>query len=275
MNNKIIRMIVIAIIVLLVLATAKNLIAKGAVENAVRLVTGLELKIKSLKVGVIPTVIDMKGMRLLNPSGFVDRTMIDAPEIFVHYDLPAVIGGTAHLPEVRLDVHELIVVKNTDGRLNLDSLKAVQAQKESKAGKSKAPAKPFKMKIDQLKLKIGKVIYKDYSRGGAPTVMEFNLNLDENYSNITNANALAALIVSRALMNTTLGSLVNLDVNGLQNMVTSSLGDAPDQALQLFANAKTQMGQTVQASGVATKAEEAAKKAASALGDVLGSFGSK
>ncbi|MFH1790840.1 MAG: hypothetical protein ABH885_02515, partial [Candidatus Omnitrophota bacterium] len=54
--------------------------------------------------------------------------------------------------------------------------------------------------IDRLRLKIGKVSYKDYSaRQGTPRVMEYNINLDEEYTNITNPYTLVSLIVVKAL----------------------------------------------------------------------------
>ena len=87
------------------------------------------------------------------------------PEIYVKYDLPAIMGGTIHLPEVRIALDEFMVVKNEKGELNLNSLKVVQAQKKGSAEKeeTKTGARMPKIQIDTLKLKIGKVIYKDYS----------------------------------------------------------------------------------------------------------------
>jgi len=123
------------------------------------------------------------------------------PEIYVDYDLPAIFKGKVHLEEMRLNMNEFVVVKNEKGELNLDALKVVQAQKEGKKPEAKAKegGKIPEIQIDTLKLKVGKVVYKDYSGGGNPTVREFKVNLDEELANLIlfeQAYSAAARIVS-------------------------------------------------------------------------------
>lgn len=207
------------VVVLFVALLAKDIIIKTAVEKGVELVTGLKLNLGSLKVGIFKPIVDIKNLRLLNPKNFLDQTMIDMPEIYVNYDLPAIIGGKVHLSEVRLALKEFFVVKNSKGELNLDALKNIQAQKTSQSSPKKAPGRAPEIKIDALKLSIGKVIYKDYSKGGSPTVKEFNINLNESYSNVENLNTLVNLIIVKALMNTTISSITNFDLKGLEGSV--------------------------------------------------------
>lgn len=95
--NKWVKILIIILAVLFVLSIAKDMIIKIAVEKGVELVTGLPLKMSSLKVGIVNTMVGIKGLALSNPKSFKDRTMMDAPEIYVHYDLPAVIRGKIHV----------------------------------------------------------------------------------------------------------------------------------------------------------------------------------
>ncbi|MDD4183577.1 MAG: hypothetical protein PHT53_07150, partial [Candidatus Omnitrophica bacterium] len=224
-----------------VLLLAKDLIIKTSVEKGVEIVTGLKLDIGSLNVGIFKPVTDIKNLRLFNPAGFPDKTMIDMPEIYVRYDLPAIIGGNIHLPEVRLGLREFVVVKNSKGELNLDALKNVQAQKK---GESKAAEKPAgkapKIKIDKLALNIGKVIYKDYSKGSTPSVKEFNINLNEVYTNIDDPYKLASLIVVKALIGTPIAALTNFDLKGL----TGSVGDITAGAQKMATEAASKAGET-------------------------------
>ncbi len=233
--------------VICVLFLAKDIIIKASVEKGVELVTGLKLNIGSLNVGILKPIADVKNLVLLNPPEFPDRAMIDMPEIYVNYDLPAIIGGKIHLPEVRLALKEFSVIKNAEGKLNLDSLRSVQAQKEGKPPSQGAPGKAPEIRIDVLMLSIGKVIYKDYSKGGEPGVKEFNINLNEKYTNIDDPYKLASLIVVKALMHTSIASLANIDLQGLQGSVGEALAGAQKMTSEAVATAQKTAAATQEA----------------------------
>ncbi|MFA5144251.1 MAG: hypothetical protein WC522_08855 [Candidatus Omnitrophota bacterium] len=254
---------------LLVLGAAKDLVIKIAVESGAQIATGLKLKIGGFRVGILNTLVDIRNLRILNPAGFKDKNMLNMPEIYVDYDLGAIFKGKVHLTEARINMQEFMVVKNEKGKLNLDSLKVVQAQKSgskpgAKAG-GKAPDMP-EIQIDKLRLKIGKVFYKDYSGGGEPRVKEFNVNIDEQYTNITNPYTLVSLIVVRALANTSIGSLANFDVKGLSGSISGTLAGAQKMTAQAAETAK----QTAKAAVETTKkAAEAVSKTTDAVNDVF------
>ena len=225
--------IAVLLVVVLVLSVGKNIIAKTAVEKGVELVTGLKLRISKLNIGVINTLVGIKDLTLYNPKGYKDRVMVNMPEIYVDYDLGAIIGGNIHLNDIKINLNEFVVIKNEKGELNLDSLKVVQAQKEGKPPQEKEKAPDIK--IDKLQLTIGKVIYKDYSKGGEPSVREFNINLDETYADITDPYSLVSLIVVKALMNTTIASLTNFNLSGLEGTVGETLTKAEEVVAQTAA----------------------------------------
>jgi len=239
-------LIVIILVVALVvgLSFGKNLLVKSTIEKGVKLVTGLQLRIGSLNIGIVKTLVGIKSLKLYNPEGFQDRVMLDMPEVFVDYDLPAALKGTVHLNEVRIDLKEFIVVKNKEGKLNLDSLKVVKAQKEGKDPEEKEKGKAPDIKIDLLKLKIGMVIYKDYSSGSKPTVRKFNVNINETHENITNPYALVSLIVVKALARTAIANLTNFDLNGLEGTLGDTLSGAKKVATQTVSKAQEAVKQT-------------------------------
>ena len=219
-KNPLVKTLAVLLIVAVVFFVGKNALAKTAVQSIVKKVTGLELKIRSLNIGLISTLIDIKGFRLMNPAGFKDRTMIDAPRIRVNYELKSLFSDTIHIEDMELDLKEFIVVRNENGDVNVNHLKPEPAQRAEKAPpaqKKEAKAKAKKempgMRIDVLRLKIGKVIYKDYSQGGKPAVEEFPVNLSEEHRNITNPGALTALVTTKALVNSGVARLAKVDVN--------------------------------------------------------------
>ncbi|MDD5427859.1 MAG: hypothetical protein PHI58_01300 [Candidatus Omnitrophica bacterium] len=251
------------LVVIFVLGVTKDLVIKIAVESGTQMVTGLKLKMGGFKVGLINTLVDIRNLRILNPAGFKDRNMLIMPEIYVDYDLPAIFAGKVHLTEARINMQEFTVVKNEQGKLNLDSLKVVQAQKPGAKPEAQAGGKAPEIQIDKLRLKIGKVFYKDYSAGGAPRVTEFDVNISEEYTNITNPYTLVSLIVVKALMNTSIAGLANFDIKGLSNSVSGTLATAHKVTAQAVDTATK----------TAAKATETAKKAGEAVSkttDVLG-----
>ncbi|KJJ85212.1 conserved hypothetical protein, secreted [Candidatus Omnitrophus magneticus] len=216
--------------VFVIVALSKDFLIKIAIENGVTLVTGLKVQMSSLKVGLIGTDAGMKNLMIYNPSGYPDKVMLDMPEIYVDYDLPSIMKGNIHLTEMRIDLHEFYVVKNYKGELNLDALNLSKGSPEKSApvqekGEQKVTGagKIPEIKIDKLTLKVGKVIYKDYSAGGAASIQEFNINLNEEYRNVDNPYTLVSLIVFKALMNTGIAKLTQFDIGGLQNTLAGAL----------------------------------------------------
>jgi hypothetical protein len=192
----------IVFVAVFVISLAKDVIIKISVEKGTELVTGLQLKMQGFSASILRQVVGIRHLRLYNPRGYPDRVMLHMPEIYLDYDLGAITKGVIHVEEMRMDMKEFTVVKNEKGELNLDSLKVVQAEKQGSAPEARDKGKAPEIQIDNLELKIGKVIYKDYSGGRTPSVREFNVNLSEKYQNITNPYSLVSLIVVKALMNT-------------------------------------------------------------------------
>ena len=245
-----VKIIVVAVLALLLaLSFMKDMLGKASVSAAVKAMTGLKLSMRSMKVGIVRTLIGIKELKLYNPPGFKDELMVDMPEIFVDYNLGAFFQNRIHLEEMRLHLKEAIVVKNEKGELNLNSLKVVREKKQGQKPPEEKAGQPPKMQIDNLKLKIGRVLYKDYSQGMPPQVKEYKVNINESYQNISDPNALISLIIVRTMINTKIASLVDFDLHGLQNGISETLASAQKIATKT----------AVQAQQVSKKAQEAAK----------------
>jgi len=272
--NKTVSVIAIILAILLVMLFTKDLIVKSAVEGGVKAVTGLNMAIKSFKIGILKTLVDIQDLKVYNPAGYEDKVMLDMPEIYVDYDLPAIIGGKLHLPEVRLNMKEFVVVKNADGELNLNALKVVKEAEEKPAEPAeKKEGKAPEFQIDVLELKVGKVYYKDYSKGGEPSVKEFDINLNERYENISDPETLARLIIVRAIAKTSIAQLTNFDLKSLQGTISGTLATAQ----QLTSTVAAQAGTAAAKAGeTAAKAAETVEKAAEGIGgSLLSPFGAK
>jgi hypothetical protein len=269
------RWMVVAIVIaaLVAVSVIKDLAIKTAVEAGAEIVTGLKLTMSGFNAGIARSIVSIKGLKLHNPKGFPDPVMIDMPEIYVDYDLPAMLRGEIHLKEARINLAEFVVVKDRAGKLNLNSLKAVAAQKKGAQATSKA-GKPMKMRIDVLNLKIGKAVYKDYSRGGAPSVTEYNINIDKTFRNVDNPNTLVSLLVVEALTKTPIAGLANFDVGSLSRSVSASLESATKAVAVAQETVNKTLESTKVAADTAKTATNTAKKTVESVGGLLKGLGS-
>ncbi len=267
--NKWLKIAIIVVIALFVLSLTKDLIIRISVEKGIEMVTGLKMRIGSMHVGILSTSVKIRDLKVFNPPQFKDRLMVDMPEIYVDYDLPAIMGGLIHLTEVRLNLRQFTVVKNEKGELNLNSLKVVTAKKKGVAPESDTEKKAPNIKIDVLDLKIGKAVYKDYTVPGGPSIKEYNVNIAERYTNITNPYSLVSIIVVRALSNTAISNLANFDIGGLRNSVSGALSQAQNIAGQATDAAQKALQSTQGTQETVKKTSETVQKAAGALGDLF------
>ncbi|MBI3458038.1 MAG: hypothetical protein HY002_19875 [Candidatus Rokubacteria bacterium] len=158
--------------------------------------------------------------------------MASLPELYVDYDFGSLLKGPPHLEEVRIQLEELAVIRNAQGQVNVNSLRSVREQRgDTGTPRKPASAKAPQVRIDRLQVKIGRVIFKDYSQGATPLVKEFNVNLDERFENVTNPQALASAIVTKALARTTISQLANIDVEALRASAAQGLMGAATRAL--------------------------------------------
>ncbi|MCM8779674.1 MAG: AsmA family protein [Candidatus Omnitrophica bacterium] len=210
--KKIIYFLVIVIGLGWLIAAHKDKIAKSAVIKAVSAATGLRLEVDSLNIGIIKTDLVIQGLHLFNPEGYKEPEMLYIPHIFVDYNFADLIKKVIHIENMELDLAELFVIKSKDGGLNLSALRPLkEAKSQLSPAEEKTASSP--LRIDNLLLKIGKVTYKDYSKNADnPSIQEFKVNFSGRYSNITDLKALVKLLVGRALVDSTLGSMINLSL---------------------------------------------------------------
>ena len=231
--KNIIKIIVIIAAVLLGFSIIKNGFTQAVLGGALSKAAHVPVHIGSTHVQLSSTTIDLKNVQIHNPRSFPEKLMLDAPEIYISFDLPSLFKGLAHFREVKLNLKEIVVIKNASGELNINALKPSKNQKKAKS--SKAQGEAPKLMIDKLSLTIGRVIYKDYSQGGAPTTQVFDINIqDRQYTDIDNAQAVVSLIMFEALTRTSLSRLTTIDLDsfkgGADDILTNGLGLTGDVA---------------------------------------------
>lgn len=212
--KKSIKLIITIVVAVLALGLLKNVIAKIAVQIGAKAVLGVESNIKKFSIGILNQEIDIREFTLSNPQGFEDKILIDLPQATVKYDLLGLLTGKLHCELVVLNLKEVVVIKNKEGLMNTDELKFAKDQKVQAAGtkeekkvEKKEKSKEMPMQLDKVVLTIGKVIYKDYSKGREPEIKVFDVGIkDKEYTDITSAQELASLIFAASLKGTAIKS---------------------------------------------------------------------
>lgn len=226
---KLIKKILFLIIVLIVLAVlGRNFIVKYGAPIGARVATGVNMSIGKVDIALTKAKFGINDIVVKNPSGFPKGNMADVKEIYLDCRPLELLKDKIYVNEVRFNLDKIEIVKNKDGDFNFDKLTKAKNKKEGKPEekpKQKKKGKKKEIQIDTLKLKIGKVVYKDYSKGDTPKVTEFNINLDREYKNITNPAMIGSLIFSEIMMNTTLSGLTGLDMGAINDALDINADD--------------------------------------------------
>jgi len=191
------RIIILAVVFLFGFCLARDFLVKSLVGTVATSVTGAPTRVGGLSLSLIRQSIRISNFRMYNPRGFPRDILVNIPRLAVSWDLAALIRGKIHLKQLELEIKEIGMVKNKEGKLNVDSLK-ITAEKSGEK-KKKGPTKQLTMQIDIVNLGMGRVVSRDYSAKGQPIVKVYDINLKKSYKNITSAQQLAALIISEPL----------------------------------------------------------------------------
>jgi hypothetical protein len=148
--------------------------------------------------------IHIKNFRLYNPPGFPDQVFLDVPEISLNVDVPALLKGRMHFQSVVFNMDKMIIFKNKEGKLNIDSLKIIEEQKAANKGK---PIKLPVFKIDTMQLNLGKVIMEDYTHAPPVRIEAYDVAIkNQKINNINGLPKLVASILVEALKPTAIRS---------------------------------------------------------------------
>ncbi len=209
MKKTLLRLIGIFFLAAVLLVVGKDMIAKSVIANIFQKTTGLRLGIGNFHSSLLKSVISVNDLNLYNPAAYSEKVMFSIPEARVGFDLGSILTGKPHLKEIYVHLAELKIERNKAGKLNLSELKPP-------GGKKKAPraGSTATVSVDVMRLRVDKVIYKDFSRA-TPSVQEFALNIDETYRDVKDVKALVPIIIGSALKSSALRSLINFNVSDL------------------------------------------------------------
>ena len=197
MKNFFLKILLVLVVLVVVGFLARNLIARKAVEIGVAKITGFPLEIGAVNVGLFSSELEVSDLKLMNPSEFEERRFVDLPKFHLQYTLGSVLHGAPHVKEMVVNINEVVIVKNVKGQTNTNVIQdklAPAGGTEGDMAKPSAPEKKAHYQVDVLRVHIGTVIMKDYSKG-QPSEHKITLNRDITFENISESTSVSALVM--------------------------------------------------------------------------------
>jgi uncharacterized protein involved in outer membrane biogenesis len=197
--RRIIRWAIYLFIIVVVLGVAGilllNTIIKQVVESRISTRTGMGVKIGQIDVGLLTPTITIDDFKLYNPAAFGGSLFLSMPELHVEYDPFAMRAGELHFKLVRLNLAEISLVQDKNGRLNIQTL---DKKPHDAKGSNDSSATKFKFTgIDTLNLTLGKFRMSNLATGRDEEI-DFGVK-DQISHNVKSAADLAALNMMLAL----------------------------------------------------------------------------
>jgi len=190
MKKFLMPLLVIAAISLLSIAIFRNLIIKSVITTAASRIAGAPVHMDGFSLNILSSTIHISGFKMYNPSGFPEGMLVSCPKIKVIYDPATLFKQKRHFLIVEIELKEMGLTKNKEGKFNVDSLKIVKGSEFSP---------PIPMQIDLLTLSIGKIVYKDYTIGTEPGVRVYDVNAQKSYKGVPNVQQLALLVLAEPM----------------------------------------------------------------------------
>ncbi len=148
---------------------------------------GTGVRLDSARLGLRDGSLELRSLVVSNPPGFGPAPLISVPELYLRYDAGAAASNRLKLAEVRLHLHELNVIIDSQGRTNLNQLVG-HALGGGTSGTNRWPDLEFQG-IDRLTLTLGRVSVID-QRDSRKNIV---LNLDITNRTFTEVDSLLKL----------------------------------------------------------------------------------
>ena len=144
--RRLIRWAVCLFILLVVLIVAvllsRNVIVKQIVQSRLRAGTGMDVEIGKMEVGLGTPTFAIEDCKIYNPPTFGGSLFLNLTEIFVDYDWDAARAGKLHLNLVRINLAEIDIVRDKQGRLNTQALEE-RSKAAAEAARKQRPTLTF------------------------------------------------------------------------------------------------------------------------------------
>jgi hypothetical protein len=187
------RLLILAIVLVIAVVLLKDTVAKSVAEQRIRRETGFDAKIGKLEVGLLSPQISIENFVLYNPAEFGGSPFLSIPDLHLEYNPDELAFHRLRLKLLRLDLKELNIVENMNGRTNIVDLLAHVSPETIGHSNGKTNRDVQFSGIDMLNLSVGTVRYVNLRK--PQRNQEFNLALkNEIVQNVRSEEDMAGIL---------------------------------------------------------------------------------
>lgn len=129
-------------VLIVVAILSLNAIVKQIVQSRFRSATGMDATIGKMDIGLLTPTLAIEDFKIYNPPGFGGSLFLSLPEIYVDYDRDALRARKLHLNLVRINLAEMDIIQDKNGRTNIQSI-GEKSQAAAAAAKKQSSAFTF------------------------------------------------------------------------------------------------------------------------------------
>ena len=189
--------VAIILVILAILPVYFDPIARKIVEQKVYPIFANRLKIGSVKISFLRSMVELEDIELKQPEGFGDGNLLKVKSLQARVALLPFFKNNILLRAITVNNPEVIVIKTRDNKINTDYILAEQKEDgkvHEKTAKTTAPAntaaRPFTMNLGSLSINKAAVTLYDYKiRQKQPALMLTDITVEvKDVDNPNNSN---------------------------------------------------------------------------------------
>lgn len=173
------RTIVIGLLLIIGAYLLRDPLLQSLTEKRITASTGLDARMKDMDVALMDQRATIENLRIYNTAEYGGGVMLDIAELHFEVDSKALREGDLKFDLIRLDLAELNLVTDVDGRTNFDAVRDYRAKRRAGEPEPGAlddlidPSLTF-AGIDMLNLSVGRFTKTFLNRTGPPEVIEIH-----------------------------------------------------------------------------------------------------
>lgn len=194
-------------VILIFVVTAyslRNFIVATMLKSKLEEQLRTSVNINSIQLDLWNRTLSVRGIEIGNPEGFQHIFSIRMPEFRIALENPMKIENRWMISEMIIDINEIIIERNREGKFNLAELNKnssnAQAPAEKKTSKKKADKsaqEPVEFKIGTLTLRVNQINYFDYRIADNPPRVSYNVNINETLRDSNSVEQIKERILQR------------------------------------------------------------------------------
>lgn len=188
------KLILITLILGVLVFFFQNTFLNIALNIAVRLKSNARISIEHVDSKIHRGYIRLSEVMLLNPKDFREKRFIKIDSVDFEFDPLSFFSGNLKITKFFVDIDRIYIVKQKKEGVNL-----VKVKKKKKISKKRSK---IKYTVEDLRIKISSVAYKDLSRR-PPKMKNIFLGLEQRYKGVKDLRKILDMILTQEILKAT------------------------------------------------------------------------